>query len=60
MKVKDIIKELITTDNYSTIRINISDEFINLVKNMMPHDYEYFREKEEAYQEKIKLLNNHK
>ena len=36
--------------------MKISDEFINFVKDMMPQDYEYFKEKEKAYQSLIFMM----
>lgn len=48
--VGDIIKELITADNYIKARIAVSDEFIEMVKCCMPFQYELIAEKEEAYQ----------
>ena len=57
MKTGEIIKQLITAENYAEVRMTISDRFINFVKIMLPRDYEYFEEKEEAYQELIRLLN---
>jgi hypothetical protein len=56
MKTGEIIKQLITTDNYLETRMDIGDDFIELVKDFMPHDYEYLREREEAYQSLLKLF----
>jgi hypothetical protein len=56
MKVKEVVKKLIATDNYLSIRLTVSDDFIEFIKEMLPSDYEYFKEKEEAYQELKKLI----
>jgi hypothetical protein len=58
MTTGEIIKKLITTQNYLEVRMGISDEFIEFVKAMLPDNYEYFREKEEAYQEALKHLKD--
>lgn len=56
MTTGEIITKLIKAENYLEERMKISDEFIELVKDMMPGDYEYFREKEEAYQSVIEMM----
>lgn len=56
MKTGEIIKQLIIAKNYVEMRNTVSDEFIDFVKLMMPRDYEYFKEKEETYQEFHKIL----
>jgi hypothetical protein len=58
MTTGEIIKQLINAENYTQVRMGISDEFINFVKEMLPSDYEYFVEKEQAYQDLIKLLKD--
>lgn len=58
MTTGEIIKQLINAENYTQVRIGISDEFINFVKVMLPSDYDYFAEKEQAYQDLIKLLKD--
>lgn len=58
MTTGEIIKQLITAENYTQVRMGISDEFINFVKEMLPSDYDYFAEKERAYQDLIKLLKD--
>ena len=32
--------------------------FINFVREMLPSDYDYIAEKEQAYQDLLKLLNS--
>jgi hypothetical protein len=54
--VGDIIKRLATTDNYLRVRITVSDEFVNFVKDNLPIDYEYFAEKEVAYQKVLQSV----
>jgi len=56
MTTGEIITKLIKAENYFEERMKISDEFINFVKDMMPRDYEYFKEKEEAYQSLIEMM----
>lgn len=56
MTVAETLKKLITTENYLTERMKVSDEFINLIRDMLPYDYEYIKEKEEDYQKQIILL----
>jgi hypothetical protein len=58
MTTKEIIVQLITAENYKKVRMGISDEFINFVKEMLPSDYDYFAEKEQSYQDLIKLLKD--
>jgi len=58
MTTREIIKQLINAENYTQVRIGISDEFISFVKEMLPSDYDYFAEKEQAYQDLIKLLKD--
>jgi hypothetical protein len=58
MTTGEIIKQLINAENYTKVRMGISDEFINFVKEMLPSDYDYFAEKEQAYQDMIKLLKD--
>ena len=56
MTIGGIIKVLITCKNYNTIRCVVPDEFINFVKENFLSQYEYFADKEQAYQE---LINAH-
>lgn len=49
-------RQLITAENYAEVRAGVSDEFIEFVRENMPSQYEYFREKEETFQELIELL----
>ena len=58
MKTGEIIKQLINAENYAQVRMGISDDFINFVREMLPSDYDYFAEKEQAYQDLIKLLKD--
>ena len=57
MTVGDIIKSLVMAENYNEARMKVSDEFVNMAKVMLG-DYEYIREKEEKYQELLKMLEN--
>lgn len=56
MTVGETLKKLITAENYLTERMKVSDEFINLIREMLPYDYEYIQEKEEDYQKQIVFL----
>jgi hypothetical protein len=55
MTVGEIMKALITAEDYNKVRMNVSDEFINMAKIMLG-DYEYIREKEEEYQKILQAL----
>lgn len=55
MTVGEIMQALITAEDYNKVRMNVSDEFINMAKAMLG-DYEYIREKEEEYQKIIQAL----
>lgn len=55
MTIGDIMKSLVMAEDYNEARIKVSDEFINMAKVMLG-DYEYIREKEEKYQELLKML----
>ncbi len=57
MTIGDIMKKLITAEDYNIVRITVSDQFIDMAKAMLG-DYEYIREKEEKYQELMKSLND--
>jgi hypothetical protein len=57
MTVGDIIKSLVMAEDYNEARMKVSDEFINMAKVMLG-DYEYIREKEEKYQELLKMLED--
>ena len=58
MNIGEHLKKLITTDNYVEERMKVTDGFIDMVRDMMPRDYEYIREDEESYQELIKMLKS--
>lgn len=58
MTVGQTIRLLEKSENYALDRINISDEFIDMVKNMLPSDYERISEKEEQYQRLISFLGS--
>lgn len=49
MTVGETLRMLEKSENYTLDRIRISDEFIDMVKNMLPSDYERIKEKEESY-----------
>ena len=56
MTIGEIIKTLVKTDNYLEERMKISDKTINMIREMMPHDYDDFKEREEAYQSLIEMM----
>jgi len=58
MTTGEIIKILINAEIYAKVRCTISDEFINFVREMLPSDYDYIAEKEQAYQNLLKLLSS--
>lgn len=58
MTVGDTIKKLEKSENYLKDRLTVSDEFIDMVKNMMPDDYDRIKEKEEHYLSLVKMLKD--
>ena len=58
MTTGEIIKMLINAESYARVRCTISDEFINFVREMLPSDYDYIAEKEQAYQDLLKLMGS--
>ena len=60
MKIGEIIKRLVSAKNYAEERITVSDSFIDFVRENMPSQYELFKEKEETYQDLIKLISEFK
>ena len=60
MTVGEALKKLVTAENYTQVRMTISDEFINFIKDMLPSDYEYIEEKENDYQEMLTILKEAK
>lgn len=57
MTVGETLRMLEKSENYTLDRVRISDEFIDMVKNMLPSDYERIAEKEENY---LKVLESFK
>ena len=57
MTVGETLRMLEKSENYILDRVRISDEFIDMVKNMLPSDYERIAEKEEFY---LKFLSDFK
>ncbi len=58
MTVQEILKKLITAENYVEVRMTISDDFISFVKDTLPTDYDYISEKEENYQQLLEFLKD--
>jgi len=58
MTVEDTIKKLEKSENYLRDRLKVSDEFIDMVKNMMPYDYDRIKEKEERYLRLVKTFKD--
>ena len=56
MTVGEHITKLVKAENYLEERLKVSDEFIDMVRTCMPSHYDYIKDKEEAYQEIVKLL----
>ena len=56
MTVCEHITKLVKAENYLEERLKVSDEFIDMVRTCMPSHYDYIKDKEEAYQEIVKLL----
>jgi len=57
MTVGEIMKSLITAEDYNIVRITVSDQFIDMAKATLG-DFEYIKEKEEKYQELMKSFNS--
>jgi|688.fasta_scaffold518136_4 hypothetical protein len=57
MTVGDKMKALIMADDYNKVRVNVSDEFINMARTMLG-DFKYIEEKEEKYQELVKSFKH--
>lgn len=57
MTIGEELKKLIDAPNYALVRSNVNDSFIDFVKDVLPSQYEYIKEKEELYQEMAALLN---
>ena len=55
MTVGETLKKLVTAEDYNIVRATVSDEFIDMAKCMLG-DFDYIREKEEKYQELLKML----
>ena len=58
MTVGDTIKRLEESENYLKDRLTVSDDFIDMVKNIMPYDYDRIKEKEEHYLRLVKNLKD--
>jgi hypothetical protein len=57
MKIGEIINMLINSESYPKVRCTISDEFIEFIRETLPSDYNYISEKEQVYQDLLKLIN---
>tara|TARA_R110000782_G_scaffold252394_1_gene340180 strand:+ start:3751 stop:3942 length:192 start_codon:yes stop_codon:yes gene_type:complete len=57
MTVGETLRMLEKSENYTLDRVRISDEFIDMVKNMLPSDYERIADKEDAYVKFISDFN---
>ena len=55
-RVGEILERLVKADNYIEERVKVSDELIDMAKCCLPSHYVYIKEKEEAYQGILKLL----
>jgi hypothetical protein len=55
MTVGEIMQALIMAEDYNKVRVNVSDEFINMAKAMLG-DFVYIKEKEEKYQKVVQVL----
>jgi hypothetical protein len=51
--VEETLRMLEKSENYFLDRVRISKEFINMVKNMMPSEYERIAKEEELYNEML-------
>lgn len=59
MTIQETLNLLVKCRNedYLGYRMQIEDNFMDFIKDMLPSDYEYIREKEEIYQKSKGLLN---
>lgn len=59
MTVGERLEQLIAGDqsDYFQLRLQIGDQFIEMVKTMMPRDWKLIEEKEEEYQRVIGLIS---
>lgn len=58
--IGETIKTLVKAESYLVERSKVSDEIIRFIKENLPFDYELIQEKEENYQELIKLLSSNR
>lgn len=58
MTVKETLRLLEKSENYILERSKISDEFIEMVKTMLPYDYERIADKEKNYLEVLSILHH--
>ena len=58
MTVGETLRKLEKSENYMLDRLTVSDEFINMVKEMMPRDYERIAEKEQSYVDMLIMFKN--
>jgi hypothetical protein len=57
MTIGEHIKILVNAPVYLEERIKVSDEVIEFIRDNMPSSYNLFKEKEEAFQAFVKLIN---
>jgi hypothetical protein len=58
MTIGEVLKQLITAENYAEVRKTIPDNLISFIKEMLPDDYGYIEAKEESYQEVLTILKD--
>ncbi len=56
MTVGEHITKLVKAENYLEERLRVTDEFIDMVRTCLPSHYNHIKDKEEAYQEIVRLL----
>jgi hypothetical protein len=56
MNVSKIINNLTSSDNYIKDRNKLTSDFINVIRDNYPDDYEKIKVKEEKYLEAMSLL----
>lgn len=59
MTIQETLNLLVKCSNedYLGYRMQIDDKFMEFIKDILPSDFEYIQEKEEAYQKSKGLLN---
>lgn len=55
LTIEEVINLLVNTNDYSSIRKDISDKYINFIRDVLSDDFERIKEREDRYQEELIL-----